>query len=446
MAKKHITTDVPQEKHIPTHNIIGRIRQKIRGDLNAESATTEEGFPWTFADATKRPIGSMFDSEITTDMLKDMYRRYQLARRIVDAPVEDAFAVGFRIEKKNGDAADPDIVNAAIKEWNIYKSKWNRFFKLVNLFGRCEMIFGWTDPRENWRDLPPKEDSTFTWLQPVPIDNEVELKISETIPIRIEKLSVNFGGETISLHRSRFIHAMNPKLIDEDKDGETVLSPIYNLLQVQIHADWSIGQALFRRASGLLGIYAPKGNITDMQRSGAIGSVSNHNSKTALYIPFGWNVKDILKPGGNLAIARTYKVMLEQIAAGSEFPVSVLIGQQKSSLNLTGDDLIIYERKVRKFQENTMAPTLQKFFRICQEANKIPAGELYVVPNPMLKVDSYQQEKEETIIGAMRLLKARMESATDETGNITEPFAEGLPDNTELIKFIGTFKDRTKNK
>jgi len=172
--------------------------------------------------------------------------------------------------------------------------------------------------------------------------------------------------------------------------------------------------------------------------------VSNHNSKTALYIPFGWNIKDILKPGGNLAIARTYKVVLEQISAGSGFPVSILIGQQKSSLSMSGDDMEIYVRTIRNFQENTMIPTLQKFFRISQKAGKIPAGELIVVPKSLTSKDPYQEEKELTIIGAMRLLQARMDLATNENGEITEPLAAGLPDNMELIKFIGSFKDRNK--
>lgn len=446
MAEKVVTADVPGIPQRPPR-LLTRIAARISGDeLSPEAAVDDYGYPWTFADATKRPIGSMFELTISTDMLEDMYQRYQLARRIIDSPVEEAFAAGFTIQKKSGDPADDEVIKDTMREWKLYESKWLRFFKLMRLFGRCEMVFGYTDPRDTWGDTPPAKTATFTWLQPVPVENEVELKITETIPIRIEYLDINFGGETLRLHRTRFIHAMNPKLIEEDKDGETVLSPIYNLLQVQIHADWSIGQALFRRASGLLGIYAPKGNVNDTQRSGAVASVSNHNSKTALYIPFGWNVKDILKPGGNLAIARTYRVVLEQIAAGSGFPISILIGQQKSSLSMSDEDLIIYERTVRSFQENTMAPTLQKFFRICQQVGKIKEGELVIVPNSLMKVDKYQEEKELTITGAMRLLQARMDMATNELGVITEPLKGGTPDNTELIKFIGTFKDRGSKK
>lgn len=440
--EKQVTHDVvPVEPR--SYGILTRVAARISGDeLSPSGSVVATDFPWTFADASKRPIGSMFKAEITIEDWKDMYQRYQLARRIVDNPVEDAFAAGLKYLKENGQEADPLVREAAARVWKEYETKWLRFFKLVRLFGRCEMIFGWNDPREDWADLPPPETATFSWLQPVPAEYEVSLKETETIPIVIEYLDVNFGSENLRLHRSRFIHSMNPKLIEEDKEGESCLLPIYNLLNVQIHADWSIGQALFRRAAGLLGIYAPKGNITDLQRQGAVNSVSNHNSKTALYVPFGWNVKDILKPGGNLAINRTYRVILEQMAAGSGFPVSILIGQQKSSLSMSDDDMETYYRTVSNFQHNTMMPTLQKFFRISQKAGKIPPGELIVAPGSLARVDPYQTEKEETIIGAMRLMKARLDAAVNEQGVIIEPFKEGLPDNIELIKFIGSFKER----
>ncbi len=440
---KEVVADVPQ--HAPrSYNVLTRVAARITGDdLNTSSSSVEQTqYPWTFADATKKPIGSMFEAEITPEMLNDMYQRYQLAKRIIDSPVEEAFAAGFSIKKKNGDPADQKVIDDCMKLWEEYDSKWSRFFKMERLYGRCEMIFGWTDPRETWGELPPATNSTYTWLLPVPVGNEIELKVSDTIPIVIKYLDVNFGAANLRLHRSRFIFSMNPKLVEEDKEGISILAPIYNLLQVQIHADWSIGQALFRRASGLLGIYAPKGNISDDQRNGAIASVSNHNSKTALYVPFGWNIKDILKPGGNLAIARTYKVVIEQIAAGSGFPISILIGQQKSSLNMSGEDMEVYTRTVKSFQENTMAPTLQKFFRISQKFGKIEPGELIVVPNSLITKDPYMIEKEETIIGVMRLLKARLDLATDETGKIVDPLARGLPDNAECIKIIGAFKDK----
>jgi len=226
-GEKQLNQDVPAEITQRTPTLRQRIGARIAGDqLSPEGTVQETGFPWTFADATQRPIGSMFKATdvISTEDWTDMYQRYQLARRIIDSPVEEAFAAGIDFRKKDGTEANPEVVEAAKRVWKEYETKWLRFFKLVRLFGRCEMIYGWTDPRENWATNPPPQGATFTWLQPVPVDNESELKTTETIPIRIEYLAVNFGSDTLTLHRSRFTHAMNPKLVEEDKEGQPITS------------------------------------------------------------------------------------------------------------------------------------------------------------------------------------------------------------------------------
>lgn len=396
----------------------GLLGRKRVGTDQVEDTTTSPSFPWTYPEWGRRPIGSLFELTIDENVLADMYRRYQIGRRIVDAPVEESFYTGFDIVKKNGTEADPELRDAALQLWSKYQSKWLRFFKLVRLYGRCEMIFGWNDDPSLWADKEPGAGSTFTWLQPVPLQYEQELKVSESIPKKIEYLVANFGSDNIILHPSRFIHAMNPKLIDEDKEGESVLLPVANLLQVQIHADWSIGQALWRRAGGLLGMFAPKRRVTDEEKGDALQSVANHNAKTVLYIPFGWNVKELLRTSGNIAIARTYRVILEQISAGCGIPLSVLIGQQKSSLSQSNDDLTNYYRMIGSMQQNTMTPVIQKFFRCGQWAGLIPPGEIVIKWNPLEAQTVVERERELTEIGALRVLQARLEHENDLPGTV----------------------------
>lgn len=407
------------------------VGSKIAGDqlgTSEENAATSPGFPWTFAESTKRPIGSMFPMEISDADRVDMYRRYQLGRRIIDGPNEEAFIGGpvFYIDGEKDERANV--------LWKKHKAKWLRFFKLVDLDGHCDMIMGWSDPRHLWPSNPPSPGAVITWLQPVPKFYEAELKETETIPKKIEYLTVNFGSDTQVLTRSRFIHTMRPNLIKEDKQGESALLPVANLLQVQIHADWSIGQALFRRASGLLGMFAPKRKVNTQEKTEAIGSVSNHNSKTVVYIPFGWNIKDILKPGGNLAIARTYKVIMEQISAGTGIPISILIGAQRGVIS--DEDKATYRRLIMAKQENTMEPTLTKWMRQYQISGQVNAGEITMDwGNGEIKTE-LQKVREETEIGAMKLLQVRMETTLDEEGEIVNPNAPGSPVNQDLIKLI----------
>jgi hypothetical protein len=365
--------------------------------------TSEEAFPWTYAEADKRPIGSLFPLEFTEDDYSDWYRRFQLARRIVDTPIDDAFVGGHEvwITRKQGEEEVRFKSEKAMRLWSKYDTRWIRFFKIVQLQGHSEMIFGWNDDPLLWADNPPLKGSTFTWLQPVPKEFEQDLKETETLPRRIEYLTVNFGADHIKLHRTRFIHAMRPKIIDEDKQGESVLQSIGNLLLVQIHADWSIGQALFRRASGLLGIFPSKRKVTDTEKTAALNSVANHNSKTVVYIPFGWQIKDLLKPGGNLAIARTYKVIVEQIAAGSGLPISVLLGAQKSSFGSRNEeDMKNYYRHVGALQENMIGPVLKKFYRNGQLAGLVEDGEIEIVFGKPETKTKLEKTREETEIGA----------------------------------------------
>ncbi len=390
------------------------LRERITGRGTADALvgsdpTQEEAYPWTYAEAGKRPIGSMFPAEFTEDDYSDWYRRYQLARRVVDAPVDEAFVGAFEVWITNK-AQGRFKSDKAMRLWNKYDEEWIRFFKIVQLQGHCEMIFGWNDDRQLWADGPPPKGSTFTWLQPVPKEFEQELKETQTIPRRIEYLQVNFGASTLQLHRSRFIHQMRPKIIDEDKQGESVLQPIGNLLLSQIHADWSIGQALWRRASGLLGIFPAKRKVSAQEKTDALNSIANHNSKTVVYIPSGWNVKDLLKSGGNMAIARTYKVIVEQIAAGSGIPLSVLMGAQKSSFGSRNEeDMKNYYRKIGALQKNMMTPTLRRFYRISQLAGLVEEGEIEIIWNRPETKTPLEQAREETEIGALKVLQKRLE-------------------------------------
>lgn len=404
--------------------------------------TQEEAFPWTYAEAGKRPIGSLFPLEFTEDDYSDWYRRYQLARRIVDAPIDEAFVGGFEvfITTKQKDQ-EPKRVQSkkAMRLWNKYDEEWIRFFKIVQLQGHCEMIIGWSDDRLLWADNPPLKGSTFSWLQPVPKEFEQELKETETIPRRIEHLTVNFGADQITLHRSRFIHAMRPKIIDEDKQGESVLQSIGNLLLVQIHADWSIGQTLFRRASGLLALFAPKRKVNAQEKTDALNSIANHNSKTVLYVPFAWNIKDVLKPGGNMAIARTYKVLVEQIAAGSGIPISVLMGAQKSSFGSRNEeDMKNYYRFIGALQKNMITPVLTKFYRNCQLAGLVEDGAIEIVWNRPETKTPLEQAREETEIGALLVIQKRLEAESPKEGE-PAPTVE-LLSSQELVKLVSKSK------
>jgi len=366
---------------------LSRVGHRIFGDAHPADAkkgdqeeADELGFPYSDAQPYARPIGTLFKSNITNADYTDMYRRYPLAKRIVDMPIEEAFGNGFTLVDDHGAPIPDGQMHQAMNLFQRDRMKIIRFCKLVQLFGHSVLVFGYTDPRINWSEAV-SEDTHFAWVQPVPVQNEQELKVSETLPITVLSVTTNFGSSMDRFDTSRIIFAMNPKLIEEDKMGMSVLEVVYNALDVQIHSNWSIGQSLWRSAGGLLGLFAPKKKQSADEKQRAITSVANHNAKTVLYIPNGWAVKEILRSKGNMAIQRTYQLILQEISAGCGIPVSVLIGSQFRDVSEA--DTRTYLRTVYTKQENLISPILRKYFRMGQLAGMIDPGSINIAWNPL---------------------------------------------------------------
>lgn len=407
-----MTDDTEAPSGVIPKGVLGRIVDAVfnTDQISDPGAEEELGYPYSDSKPYQRVIGTLFQRNVLEQDYIDAYKRYPLAKRIVDMPIEESFDNGFTLVDNKGNAIPDEQNTQAMLLYNRDKSKLIRFCKLVQLFGHSEVVFGFMDKRRNW-DIRVKEDVKFKWLQPVPLPNEQELKISDTIPIIIQYLTTNFGGTSDTFHHSRFIHAMNPKLIEEDKDGESVLTVVYNALDVQVHADWSIGQSLWRNAGGLLGLFAPKKKQDPQEKIDAIKSVANHNAKTVLYIPNGWAIKEILKSRGNVAIQRTYSTILNQIAAGSGIPVSILVGSQFR--DPSEQDTRTYFRTVSSKQNNLISPVLQKYFRKGQKAGSIDPGPINIKWEPLVYKSQVDKKVEELQLKVLDALSERIDKKED---------------------------------
>jgi len=417
------------------------MRERISGHAKVDvtdPTSAEEGagqYPWTYADPLKRPIGSLFvDTDNITDSdLKDYHERCPMAQRAVDLPVDETWNARIKILI---DGKEDDRMNVL---WQKYSAEWKQHFRLTRLYGHNDMLYGWLDDPDRWSDRAPTEGLQYSWLYASPKEYEVQLEETESIPNKIKSLSVNYGNTTLNMLPGRFTHSMIPKLCKTDKQGESVLVIAANGLHVQIHADWSIGQALFRRAAGLLAMFAPKRNVSDKEKSSALGSVANHNSKTVLYIPFGWNIKDVLKPGGNMAIARTYNLITQQLAAAVGIPEKILLGEV-SATDADPKDRQMYYNTVHTFREGIIKPALEDWVRKTQVAGMAEPGKITIKFGNLDIKNDFELEQEKTTLGAMKLLQARMNLAADATGVITDPLKPGCPETTDLVKIISPKK------
>jgi len=346
-------------------------------------STDPRGFPYTNPSANVEPIGSLFPAEITNKQVTDMYKRYQLGRRIIDDPVDDALANGFIPTDDSLKPLEEKQAKQCFVLYERHKTRINRYLKLVKLYGASALAFGFVDTQYPGDWARPVTDGTlFNFTQPIPRPTISQVKTTNYMPQEIEWIQFSFGQGLYTSDPSRFLWSFNPALTEESVEGESALAPVFNVLRVQIHADWSIGQQLWRNAGGLLAMYAPKRNFSPQDKLDAIGSVANHNSKTVVYVPPGWMLKEVLRKAGNIAIGRTYDVVIKQIAAGCGIPPSILLGSTKSNIfskeGSISEDQATYFRLLHKQQENFIGPQLQKFFRIGQKAGLIDPGPIHI--------------------------------------------------------------------
>jgi hypothetical protein len=362
----------------------------IASDQSSTDLTvaTELGFPWSSAKYGEKAIGTLFASSFTNQEIEDFYERTQLGSIIIDVPVEDSFSNGFKVillRVENAEATEEQRKAFDINAQLIYKkdkTKIIRFFKLSRLYGRSFLIIGYHDNRSYWAGYRPAPGTKIDWIQPTPEPNVQEVKTSNNLPLKIESLRVSFGTDSQTINPTRFLFTMNPKITREDKAGISALAPVINLLTVQIHADWAIGQSLWRNASKLYALQAPRKTMTPTEKLEALAGTANINSRTVVYLPHMWGMKEISGTGGNVAISRTYRTLVEQISAGCRIPVSILLGTQKSGL-ASDDDMTNYYRFLGTLQENTYAPQLHEYFRHRQKAGDLSPGEFTIVFNEL---------------------------------------------------------------
>ena len=373
-------------------------RIKTFGDQETITELGASNFPWISPSSTENAMGTMWDADISDLQIELMYDRFQLPPVIIDKPIEEAFMNSFELVNPDDTPKPEEWVRKAMFYWKKDKSSFLRFCKLGLLHGYSLFMFGYQEKRHNW-PLPVTRGTNILWTQTVPKPNVQELKITDLVPKRIEYARVSFETDSFQLDHSRFIHIMWPDLVDEStKEGKSFLNNIYNLLQVQNHTDWAIGQGMWRGASGLLTLEAPKKGYSAEEKLQALGSTTNINARTVCYLPHGWKLRNIFTGQGNIAIARTYRTMLEQIAAGSNQPLSVLLGSQKGALSPRDEeDKATYYRWVKTLQENYIQPALAKYFRKYQRAGQIPPGP-FEIKWPVLEVKSETQKKREKAI------------------------------------------------
>lgn len=333
-------------------------------------------FPWyspTLSDIKAGDIG-LFPESISDTEVEARYERYQLVRVIINDVVEDAFRNGFFIlnlsdqEDSNMDAEFQALYETTIQDSLI------RSIIFCRLDGYSTLYFGYGDLGKAELKSPPHDEERIKHLVPLR-KTQFEMSTTDTLPAEVEYILVNFSGEgEEEVNSARFIHLENKSLANDCK-GQSALAPIWDLLTVQKHADWSIGQDLWRGSTGLLTLFAPAGT-TSADATSALDAIDNITAKTRLVLPPGFDAKDMAPARVAYNVKHAYDIVVRQIAAGTRIPEFLLNPSFRHKAREVDPEYLGF---LYSLQTSFITPLLRNVFKKFQGTAQLPEGEFRIL-------------------------------------------------------------------
>jgi len=352
----------------------------------------ELGFPYSRPTKTAYDASStLFKADITDEELLETFRRNPIAKVIVNDVAEDTFEKGFKIHCTEKDIEDTEEIDEELTIAFVdYFTKNIKLptllaYKLARLYGYSMMLIGFDDGRSLDKPVKPRAKPIFyqgidkTWVQDIVYKTNPEGDY--IMPIRIEsyKMRTDFvASETI--HPDRILHFENPS-IDMLKTGESALLPCYDDLTVIKHVTWGAGQTMWRSGNQMVSVIGPP-RASQAQLDSIDSAMTDINAQSAMTFPYG-TVFEAHSPSG-LNPAPYARIPLDNIAAATRIPLSILIGAQKGALASSLTDARDYASTLAAIQSNVITPLLNRLFWILQKAGELPYKKFEIVwENPL---------------------------------------------------------------
>lgn len=357
---------------------MGHIKRLLRDALN--SGLEKLGFPYLTPHPTKTTdeIG-YFQETIENSDLHEMYRRNQLAHNIVFNVGLDLLSAGFHCvgpsDGKVMKTFDTEVQKLYIAKIHLPLLKT---ILQARLYGSAGLLIGYRDTRGFAKKTTPKEKIDYLnsvpemWIQEKVPEQDKEGFI--TLPLKLSHYDLSYKGKTIKIDASRLIH-VQPISIEEDFKGESALHSVFDVLTVLKNMDWATGQAMFRHGAGLTTVVA--GDGADQAQIDAIDTVvSEINAKTVLTLPPGCKMQTD-RPGA-LDPTKYYQVVTNQIAGGSNIPISVLLGSQTGALGSSQKDRADYADFLVGLQVHDVTPALKDILNRFQASGQLTKAEFEI--------------------------------------------------------------------
>jgi hypothetical protein len=414
-------------------------------------------FPWL----TPHPVDTGADvgdfqlriSE--TDYLQTA-KRNQVGFNIIYNVAEDAVTGGFQCE----DAEGKLLVDFDEKVQEIYLKYIERAlliaFEQARLYGSSGILIGFG----NSRNLSLKKiyGNRIDYVYALP-EALIATKNPKTdgqdqveFPLELDSYTLK-SYKNGQIDSTRLVH-MQPFTIEEDLDGTPALEMVFDLLTVLKNADWSLGQNIFRHSSGLTFITPGEGSSQE-QINTISEVVSNVNAKSIVTLIPGCSVTS--SPASALSPGQHYDVLMGQISAGCNIPVSILTGAQ-SGQGVSENDRRDYADFIAGLQKRCLTPALKQILELYQESRQLPKQDfkivwhsrsIFMIEEARAKLYNARTEvekiKEKEIAARAALYRARAKYWSDLSDREKERF-EGEEEDRLLEEGKETRKCRTKFK
>ena len=334
-------------------------------------------FPWL----TPHPVNTDsdvgdFQVTISDTDYEQVSSRNQVGFNVIYNVAQDAIMGGFHcVDEEDRLLAEFDKEVQVIYQKEIEQPLQVAFAR-ARLYGSGGILVGF----EGSRNLSLKRiyGSKIGYLYALP-ERLIASKNAKTndqsqteFPLELDNYELN-SYRNSKIDGSRLVH-MQPFTIEDDFDGTPTLEAIYDLLTVLKNADWSLGQNIFRHSSGLTFIVPGEG-ASQTQINTISDVVSNVNAKSIVTLVPGCSVTSA--PASALAPSQHYDVLMGQISAGCNIPVSILTGAQ-SGQGVSENDRRDYADFLTGLQNSCLTPALRQILELYQESKQLPKQEFRI--------------------------------------------------------------------
>ena len=330
--------------------------------------------------------------------LKDLYSSNILVQNIVNIPAEDMTRNWFTLKMD-----DENLKNAIMQRLRNLNAK--EAFKDM---WRYERLTG-----DGLMSMGVKQTNNFSLADPIETD---KLKAVEYLHafsgFKVLDLvsngnvfSVDYGKVEMfelpkvkdsdvknMVHKSRLLHSQTRRFEDEKK-GQPLLEPIYDILTVLDTALWSVGQILY---DFTFKVYKSS-DIEDMstEERRELGILMDFMFRTEALAIIG-SGEDLNKQSTSVGgIKELLDYGWDMLAGGTRMPKSVIKGQEAGTIAGAQYDVMNYYGRIAAQQENDMKPQLEKLIRMLMWSSDELGGRIdpesidwEIKFNPLWEVDA----------------------------------------------------------